>query len=241
MCFVSFLPTSEGFLLGSNRDENRQRLTAAAPQTHSGRYGKLVLPIDRKAGGTWIAAREDGWVAVLLNGAFEPHIPAPPYRQSRGVIIPEIMQHPLPDLAFSGLVLENTEPFTLIIAGKNLLKEWRWDGHKKSERDHDFSEARCWSSVTLYNPEQVAAREGWFLKAVASGVVYNSQTLAQWHAAKGKGEPHFDIMLNRADGLLTVSTTIIEKLDQTLLMHYTDYLSGFRTMINPVIAASVDE
>lgn len=240
MCFVSFLPTAAGFLVGSNRDENRERPPAAAPQTLAGRHGTLVLPRDRKAGGTWIAAREDGWVSVLLNGAFEPHTPAPPYRQSRGAIIPEIMQQALPDIAFTRLELENTEPFTLIIAGENFLKEWRWDGHKKFERELDGSVANCWSSVTLYHPEQVSIRKGWFAEAIASRTIFNSDTLAQWHATGGRGEPHFDIMLHRPDGLLTVSTTIVEKQAHSLSMHYTDYLSGFHTKINPVKAVSVE-
>ncbi|MGL1516781.1 NRDE family protein, partial [Vibrio parahaemolyticus] len=48
------------------------------------------FPKDPDGGGTWIALKENGDVAILLNGAFENHIPAYPYRRSRGLIFLDI-------------------------------------------------------------------------------------------------------------------------------------------------------
>jgi hypothetical protein len=197
-----------------------------------GAFGELLLPRDRKAGGTWIAARADGYTLVLLNGAFKPHISKPPYRLSRGAIIPAIMQAQFPEIAFTDFYLENIEPFTLIIAKDNYLEEWRWDGQAKYHNLLNASIAHCWSSVTLYADWQIRFREKWFLSAAELNFMQLPENLMVWHGRKGRGAPDYDIILKRTGGLVTVSTTIVEKLNNKISMRYCDYLSGSRVIHN---------
>lgn len=227
-----------GYLLGSNRDENRLRKAAIEPEeVPLGDYLTL-MPRDGKAGGTWIAARNDGWSAVLLNGAFVPHVAKPPYRHSRGAIIPQLMEDPRPDYVMTGLNLEDIEPFSLLIAGPGLLKEWRWDGTTKHEMELNSQMAYCRSSVTLYNPVQEEMRENWFRQALTALPVNSAGSLFRFHNSRNTGEKHYDIMVERPDGIETVSTTIVSLQAGEISMEYFDYLNDFsRTLRQQVVQA----
>lgn len=241
MCFVSYVPLPNGYLLGSNRDENKNRIPALAPQRIETESGYVLMPRDGKAGGTWIGAREDGWSVVLLNGAFTLHIANPPYRHSRGAIIPAMMKAGQPDTVFNDLDLHNIEPFTLIIAGPGQLQECRWDGTHKFQKQLNPESTFCWSSATLYNKDQQQTRESWFLETFQKDEIVNIQTLRDFHATAGKGDPQVDIMLSRPDGIITVSTTIVRKYADKVQMDYCDYLSGLRSSLHTAIVDAVPQ
>ena len=83
MCTVTFIPVKKSVFITHNRDEQNLRTKALAPE-HSLVHGTaLLFPRDGKAGGSWAGMNEFGHAAVLLNGAFEKHLPKPPYRKSR--------------------------------------------------------------------------------------------------------------------------------------------------------------
>ena len=87
MCTVSFIPLGNNeFYLTSNRDEWNLRPTLA-PVTEIIAGQEVTFPKDETAGGTWIAAGENGRVCCLLNGAFERHERKLPYGLSRGKVI----------------------------------------------------------------------------------------------------------------------------------------------------------
>lgn len=224
MCFVSVIPKARGFLLGSNRDEHKDRKAAISPRIFESRQGNLLMPVDGKAGGTWIGLRQDGVAAVLLNGAFFNHIRRPWYRHSRGIIIPEILRAANPFKAFSIYQLDDIEPFTLILVG-NALVEWRWDGEKLHQKQHDLGRPLCWSSATLYNESQQGLRENWFMDALRAKTIDDAESLMKWQSTGGLGPKHTDICLEREDGIGTVSTTIVSTVDNKLEMWYEDYLS----------------
>ena len=66
MCTVTFIPTSSGFVITSNRDESVARKRALAPIEYEINGCKITFPKDPQAGGTWIA-KSDSKVIVLLN------------------------------------------------------------------------------------------------------------------------------------------------------------------------------
>jgi Transport and Golgi organisation 2 len=224
MCFVSYIPHQDGFLLGSNRDEHRDRKPAILPKIIETAPGLVVMPLDGKAGGTWIALRNDGISAVLLNGAFINHQRAATYRHSRGLIIPEIMQAENPALAFEKFNLQHLEPFTLVFAGFQLI-EWRWDGELLHRKDLSNDQSFCWSSATLYDGVQQNIRENWFRQAISSGQISDADSLLKWQSTGGYGPKSTDIVLDREDRIGTVSTTVVAVFKNTLQMAYQDYLS----------------
>ena len=106
MCTVSFISLNNKFVITSNRDENILRPVAFAPQEEIINGCKIIYPKDPKAGGTWFAINQSGAVAVLLNGAFEKHIPLNNYSKSRGLILLEVISKITPLLYFEKLDYE---------------------------------------------------------------------------------------------------------------------------------------
>jgi hypothetical protein len=230
MCTVTYIPLQKGFLLTSSRDEARGRPAALPPAFYSGRTGPLLYPKDSLAGGAWIVLHAKGYAGVLLNGAWEPHDPQPPYRLSRGLILLELMDNPDPLTAFTNLPLENIEPFTCILADTDSLHECRWDGRKKYQRSIDANAPQIWSSVTLYGPGITARRQTWFRSWLRTHPGQDQAAILDFHRTTGDGDPQNDLLMNRDGRMLTVSITSLEfHREQGHTMIYQDTLTGLST------------
>src|SRR2546423_11704653 len=131
MCTVTFIPTADKIYLTSNRDEKSLRKQALPPRFYFHNDEQLIYPKDEDAGGTWIAANRNGNAAVLLNGAFVKHIPAPLYRKSRGLVFLDVIKSRMPLKYFLNIDLLDIEQFTLVLFENNNLNECRWNGSKK--------------------------------------------------------------------------------------------------------------
>jgi uncharacterized protein with NRDE domain len=79
MCLLIVLAGLDGpfrIVAASNRDEQRDR-KAAPPGLYVGARHRMLSPRDRRAGGTWLAVSERGWLAGLTNFAsVRPHAAA---------------------------------------------------------------------------------------------------------------------------------------------------------------------
>jgi len=227
MCTVTYIPTKEGYLLTSNRDEQRGRPPAQAPALYNGHTGNLLYPRDTLAGGTWFVTHGRGHTIVLLNGGWERHIPHPPYRMSRGLVLLELADSGDPLQAFADIPLEGIEPFTLVLSNPagspdgilspdsspspdGGLYECRWDGREKYCSRMDASLPHIWSSVTLYGPAITARRRSWFQSWVRANPAPDQAAILDFHRFTGDGDPHNDLLMNRDDSLLTVSITSLE-------------------------------
>lgn len=151
MCTVTFIPTAQGVLLTSNRDEHTDRPAAVAPHTYFLGGQPIIYPKDAKAGGTWITLRDGHSAAVLLNGGFEKKSRQASYRKSRGIIMLEIVGSDDPVEKFDSIQLEDIEPFTLILFYGKQLRRCTWDGKVKHMTHLDPKKAYIWSSSTLYD------------------------------------------------------------------------------------------
>lgn len=206
MCTVSFVAANNAVIVTSNRDEHLQRENAAAPGVYLSNDKKIIFPKDARAGGTWFAAASDGAVAVLLNGAFEKHIPDPPYRKSRGLVVLDIIEADDPLLAFTTMSLEAIEPFTLILYSGDGLQELRWDGNLKYQQELDATGNYIWSSVTLYSPEVIAKRGELFDEFIRSGKALTPVAIHEFHA-HDHGDAENGFIINRQTGMKTFSIT----------------------------------
>ena len=146
MCTVTYIPLKDTCFITSNRDENSKRITAMPPEIYDGINNRKVYPKDSQAGGTWIACKDNGTAAVLLNGAFKKHIPSPPYKRSRGLVFLEILDAENPVGHFMDISMEAIEPFTMIILDES-LHECRWDGTIKHCSVLNKSNSYIWSSL----------------------------------------------------------------------------------------------
>jgi len=207
---VTYIPARHGFYLTSNRDEKQTRLRAEEPHIYTGRTGNLLFPKDNSAGGTWFAAHEKGFAAVLLNGAIEKHRTNPPYRRSRGLILLDLMDQPDPLEAFYSIDLDNVEPFTVVLVKDGQLQVCRWDGNTRYHCLPDAALPHIWSSVTLYSPEVIHKRELWFRDWLEGYPLPDEEAILSFHRHAGDGDKHNDVLMDRGGETLTVSITCLE-------------------------------
>jgi len=222
MCTVSFVPAKDGFFITSNRDEKSWRKQALPPAVYFHENAHVIYPKDAEAGGTWIAMKQNGDAAVLLNGAFEKHEAAPPYRKSRGVIFLEIVSDAQPVQKFKSLSLEGIEPFTLILFCNGNLQENRWNGTQKFSRKLDNNSPHIWSSATLYDSAVVRKREQWFAEWLNKNPHPSQENILEFHQFGGDGDAGNDLHMNRDGIMLTVSVTGISLQQDKSMMRYLD-------------------
>lgn len=208
MCTVTFIPVKEKYFITSNRDEKNSRKQAIPPEIYIENGSRIICPRDADAGGTWIAVNENGNAAVLLNGGFERHKPAPPYRKSRGIIFMEILSAELPVRCFSQLDLKDIEPFTMIIF-EQCLYECRWTGSSRHCRQLKKQQPYIWSSSTLYDETVVKKREQWFSGFLVNHPQPGISDILDFHRFTGDGDDCNDLKMNRDGILSTVSITSI--------------------------------
>ena len=224
MCFVTYLPCQDGFVLTSNRDEHIGRPKAMPPRQYTINEQSVFYPKDGLAGGTWIAASSE-WTLCLLNGAFVKHQPRPPYRRSRGLVVLDFFVQNDAERFIQNYHFEGIEPFTLIIVGSQTLHQLRWDGALLHHSLLDPSRAYAWSSVTLYTGEVIREREAWFEKWQSVHSVFEGDDVVDFHKFGGKGDTDNDLIINRETGLQTVSITQIQHTTAHFLMTYLDCLN----------------
>lgn len=222
MCTVTFIPAPDKVYLTSNRDEKHWRSPALAPAVYDFPSGQILFPKDADAGGTWIAAHENGNAIVFLNGGWVAHTPQPPYRKSRGLVLLELINSTMPYHYFLTASLENIEPFTAVIWEDRRLYECRWDGIQKYEQALNAGIPHIWSSVTLYNDEVILKRRSWFETWLSKHGTPFQDDILHFHQFTGDGDEQNDLMMNRDGKVFTVSVTSMAITGHATTMNYLD-------------------
>jgi hypothetical protein len=222
MCTVTFIPSRGKVFFTSNRDEKHHRSDAIPPVIYSSETGKLIYPRDGDAGGTWIALHENGNALIFLNGGLVPHVPNPPYRKSRGLVLLDLISQSRPYTTFLTAGLEGIEPFTAILFEYGQLFECRWDGKKKIYRQLNEGEPHIWSSVTLYDETVIRKRETWFRTWISRHPSPGMADIMHFHQFTGDGDRHNDLLMNRGGQVFTVSITGMELGPRGGFMQYLD-------------------
>lgn len=225
MCTVTYLPKGNTeFILTHNRDEHHLRGVAFLPEKKYIDSIETIMPIDAKAGGTWIATSKE-FTLCLLNGAFEKHTHQPPYRHSRGNIIPDFFLYKNVNDFYSKYDIENIEPFTLIIIEhKNSeVTELVFDGYKLHLARKDNQQAHIWSSSTLYTADDRIRRQNYFSRFLDLND-FSQEAIIAFHENKFEEYEHEGIQINRNNILQTVSLTSIQKSDAINLL-YKDFIN----------------
>lgn len=225
MCTVTFIPVGDKIFITSNRDEKHWRSNALPPAVYPCTSGNLLFPKDGDAGGTWIAAHENGNAIVFLNGGFIRHTPQPPYRKSRGLILLDLLNTPNPVMGFKSMPLNEIEPFTAIMWSLGELFECRWDGQQKHTTRLSVTQPHIWSSATLYDEAVAEKRKNWFkkwLKQSAGAGQPSPEDILHFHQFTGDGDTHNDLRMNRDGQVFTVSVTLLALTDEMTQMRYLD-------------------
>lgn len=248
MCTVTYLPTSTGFILTSNRDEALIRKPAESPRSELIAGHQVVFPRDGEAHGTWIASADNQRTVCLLNGAFVRHHHNPPYRKSRGLVVLDLFKTDSALNFHKNYDLQGIEPFTMVISEGNELSEFRWDGNEKFFKPLDSQKPYIYCSVTLYTPEVIAMRQRWFANWLAMHNEYRVEDILSFHLFAGEGDEHTQVRMSVAGIIQTVSITCIQSAGKEQTMYYSDLkgekniyfnATGFKNNLNQLPGISV--
>lgn len=198
MCTISLVPLNieeNSFVLTFNRDEAINRGTLA-PDFEEINGSRLIMPRDKKAGGTWIGGSTHKRVVCLMNGEFKPHQRKENYRLSRGIIVKNFLSAEKGVSAIEDYNLNGVEAFTLILA------DWKegldffevvWDEKKKHFRKLE-AKPQIWSSSPLYSEDMKKRREDWF-KDIQGDL--GAEKLLDFHQNAGVGDKEQDLIIDR--------------------------------------------
>lgn len=230
MCTVTYVPLKDGFLLCSNRDERMSRSRTLPPAVYQHHEKLFYYPRDEESSGTWIAVSDEKATLCLLNGAFEKHIPHPPYRKSRGLVLLDILAAEQPDKFIRKENFSGIEPFTLVMVLENQgfrqLWELRWDGLNSHILNPDGNTSHIWSSSTLYPPEVRKQRELWFEEWLRKNPLPSQEALLAFHRFGGEGNRENDLVMSRSDDRQTISITSVYSGEEGMNMLYRDLIKN---------------
>lgn len=223
MCTVTLSHYEDGFVLTSNRDEAVARGTLS-PRQYVEEGVRLLYPKDQEAGGTWIGVSDRNRVICLLNGGFEPHKRQPPYRQSRGVVVKDLLKALNFKQAATTYNYDGIEPFTCVIVdcpGKEVHSyELVWDGTRSHFKKLDLGSS-IWSSSLLYSEEVRKDREERFERLKLRQQL-TAENLLNFHGSRGNQKEE-GLIIDRGF-LKTRSITQVQKQEGKLTMYYQDLL-----------------
>ncbi|AXT58268.1 hypothetical protein D1815_21790 [Aquimarina sp. AD1] len=223
MCTVTLIPTQEnGFILTSNRDEALNRKTLA-PEFYQVDKTRMLFPKDAVAGGTWIGISDKNTMICLLNGGFKIHERLASYRQSRGVVVKDLLGASNLQDAIMNYDYKGIEPFTIVAANWQSELEFFelvWDGRQKHFRVLD-KEIYIWSSSTLYTSEMKGKREDWF-EVFEKENVLTPETLLDFHKNAGIGNKDVDLQIDRGFLKTRSITQVVKNNEEELTMRYED-------------------
>ncbi len=211
MCTVSFLPHSDGFYLGMNRDELLTRPEAFPPRIRSD-GGVAALYPSEPEGGTWVGINEHGLCLTLINWhavrqqAIEEPI-------TRGIVIPRLLRYRLLEDArrdLAHLQLRDMPPFRLIAvtSGEGQLTEFRWDGRQLRECPHAW-EPRHWFSSGYDEPRVRVVRSAICRKAWREPDAGQLTWLRRLHASHEPERGPFSICMHRGEAATISYTEIV--------------------------------
>jgi hypothetical protein len=231
MCTVTFLPSQDGFVLTHNRDEAPSRSPQMIARVKTG-AGVTLLPRDTLAGGSWIAAVQEGYTVCLLNGAFVKHVHAPPYRRSRGLVLLDFLEAPSADWFFEEYDFTGIEPFTFLYFDPDRVIELRWDGNDRFVKYLPVQQAHFWCSSTLYPADMQERRELVFREWLKTHYTLEmnpaqlKKKILHLHHTGSVNDPENDFIMNRHGRVQTVSITQVQVQPGKATMAYHDLISG---------------
>jgi hypothetical protein len=221
MCTVTYIPTKEGCIITSSRDEKITRERALPPTEYYIEEKKIIFPKDPKAGGTWIAHSETK-IVVLLNGAQEKHIPKSNYRKSRGLVVLELISVENSLQYWESVDLTDIEPFTIVLFENNKLLQLQWNEIEKSIEKKDKNKSHIWSSSTLYSKEIREQRKTWFYNFMQNKSNPTDDEILHFHQFTESENKEYGLQINRNDTLKTISITQCQVTQNNIEMRYLD-------------------
>ncbi len=221
MCTVSWLPRVDnkrprGYQLFFNRDEQRTRAKAIAPECIVQDGVRVLMPIDPDGGGSWISVNEKGLSLCLLN-FYQGKMPTKALAKgnliSRGQLLRGLS--PLPSIDVLQDVLDRTDltryaPFTLIALSSMLEDQgqlafgYQWTGSEL----RPFTPENFMTSSSVKFDEVSATRHRLFKTLTSSA---DPEALHQFHHAHDGDKNYRSVCMHREDAkTVSFSHIIVE-------------------------------
>ena len=238
MCTVSWSSgaTSGGLIF--NRDEQRSRSKARPPRAFFHNGVRVIAPIDKEGGGTWIAVNEYGFCAALLNnyGAEARNAVVEDPLRSRGLVPLEFMDcHRVSDAveAWDGFEKSAYRPFLVLFWDRaESIRLFSWDGASDCEVEMDFPLV---TTSSFRTDEVEEYRRGLFRIRTLEFGQDRLDRLKIFHFDESHREGAFNPLMTREDAL-THSVSQIRFEDDEIVFKYWD-----RDFENGKLAAPLEE
>ncbi|MFZ4544733.1 MAG: NRDE family protein [Saprospiraceae bacterium] len=236
MCTVSFYRDDNQTIITSNRDEHKDRPLALLPRKVVTGESITYYPIDQQSNGTWFAVKNNGNVLVLLNGAERKHIPNPPYRESRGLVLLDLVNSGNLLQKWNVINLLNIEPFTVIAFVDDQLFQIRWNEVEKKTIKLDTNRSYIWSSATLYSDDIISKREGWFSEFLnqKKGDIC-ADDLISFHTHTQKNDIQNGLVMNRNHSMLTKNITQCAITKNNFTLTHFDLICREKSIITDIL------
>ena len=230
MCMITYIPINESnFMLTHSRDESILRPIATPPIKREINGVRHMYPVDPQGKGTWIGMSEKGNVAALFNGGTKKHSHEPPYKHSRGLIIPEYFKHQSFNDFQQNFDSEGLEPFTLLVIEKGHIYEMRKDPDKLDVREIDPLKPQLFMSANLYPRSTEHDRRLELLNIYYDKGFVSQKEILNYHDVN-----RFEITSKNkkydtgSHILKTVSTTSITKTPSSIGIDYLDKVNDIK-------------
>lgn len=222
MCSISWQTHSAGYDLFFNRDEQRRRPAAEAPQVfHSADGTSFLAPIDPQGGGTWIFHNSHGLTGALLNAYEIDHPPACEPVASRGQLLRSAA--PAGDLAaFRNRIGDSLQRahyppcYFFAIDGRRATGLWRWNG--KAVDALEMPPLQFFTTSSVHPAAVRARREADFRRCLGSPP-HRTEALEAFHLGEDRVPSAHEVRMARADAR-TVSYTRVRLRDGRGTMRY---------------------
>lgn len=223
MCTVTYIPRDNNeFYLTHNRDEDVKRAIATPPVKRLIQGRSHLFPVDPQGKGTWIGMSEQGRVASLMNGGSRDHHRTPPYRHSRGLIIPAYFEYPNVEIFLKHFDFADLEPFTLFVFEYGKIFEIVKNNDKPDCYELDPSKPFIRSSKPLYTDKSMDERKINFIEWLFRPGEMTRNRIMDFHRTLTFEKTADKSKVPTEYLLRTVSITSIHQTSSQLSMHYLD-------------------
>jgi uncharacterized protein with NRDE domain len=226
MCTVSIVPGSGQHIFTFNRDEKLQRHTKDFINHQLFPHKHIYFAQDAAAGGTWFGADDKGNVIMLFNGAFNRHVKVNAYRKSRGIILLEILASVNMLLYFKVLVLDDIEPFSVILFENKKCYRLTWDGAQKHVQPIPDKTAHIFSSATLYDDAVQQKRQQWLQAYLLEHKNFDAGAMYNFHSTCNISDVLNGLIINRPGSCSTLSISQAVVSEGGTVLKHTDLQTG---------------
>ncbi|MBN1340080.1 MAG: NRDE family protein [Bacteroidales bacterium] len=230
MCTVTYIPkiSGEGYYFTHNRDESIRRKIAVPPVIRQVGDKKILCPVDRQGGGTWIAISEDKRLACLLNGGSSPHKRKDAYRHSRGLVVLDFFSFSDSNDFIRNYDMKELEPFTLLLLDGKEFYQLVWENARLTVNELNPAIPYLFSSYMLYSQDIILTRRKWFHDFIRSTADAGPEEIIRFHRYAGSDDPEAALVVTLDNLVHTVSISHLDVNRAEAHFTYIDLINDIR-------------